>query len=101
MRGAKIIKKGARKQVPTPQLHGSEIVRIYCTAQSIAITFQGLGWAGSFSSSERQCFEEGKTWETENDEYYPSANCVVSLLPSHKFSIIIPKATDQNTKKQL
>ena len=56
--------------------HGSEIVRIYCIVQSIAITFRGLGWAGSFSSSERQCFEEGKTVETENDEYYPSAKCL-------------------------
>ena len=65
--------------------HGSEIVRIYCTVQSIAITFRGLGWAGSFSSSERQCFEEGKTWETENDAYYPSAKSFSSIISKQLF----------------
>ena len=45
MRGAKIIKKGARKQVPTPQLHGSEIVRIialYNLSRSLSEDLVGL-----------------------------------------------------------
>ena len=77
-------KKASRKKQENKfrhhDFHGNEIVRIYCTAQSIAITFRGRGWAGSFSSPEQQCFEESKTWETENDKYYSSAKCLGSII---------------------
>ena len=85
MRGEKASRKEQENKFRHHDFHGSEIVRIYCIVQSIAITFRGLGWAGSFSSSERQCFEEGKTWETENDEYYPSAMCLSWIISKKLF----------------